>query len=285
MKFSNALVGVAVFVHGISAAATPDPNADVVALDARTPESDFETYVERSANEELWKRKGGGGGGSRGGGGGSSSSGGKGGSSSSSGGGGSSRPAPGSSSSNAGGRTTTGSGARPMYGSYYGGGATQPYGPRGTSPSGIAPVVLGTAAIAGVAFLGFAYLNANGAYAYPYRNPYTFYNVTTDRNETKPIQCLCDQYTTCGCDDNGDKTYLNDVIGNGSYAALNHSIVDVAKNDKGQDTIYINGILPNGTTASGGDTSPNAAGSMMALAQAAGWWPAATVAFALAFLL
>jgi hypothetical protein len=105
-------------------------------------------------------------------------------------------------------------------------------------------------------------------------------------NETKPVNCLCDMYNPCGCDDNNNQTYVNDLIGNGSYSNLNHTLVDVVKNSTtGNDTIYINGMLPNGTTAPGGTESPNAAGSMMALAQAVGWWPAATMAFALAFLM
>jgi hypothetical protein len=83
MKVTNAILGLAALANGISALATPE--ADTVALDAREPEPEFQSYIERSTNEELWKRKGGGGGGGRGGGGSSSgSSGGRGGSSGSS---------------------------------------------------------------------------------------------------------------------------------------------------------------------------------------------------------
>ncbi|KAI1202859.1 hypothetical protein F5X97DRAFT_191400 [Nemania serpens] len=283
MKFSNTLLGLTALTRGINGAAAPAP--DAVALDARTPQPEFETRFEPStANEELWKRKGGGGGGGRGGGGGGSSGGGRsGGSSGGSSGGGRGL---GSSTSNTGGRTTTGSGPPPRYGggAYYGGGAAQPYPAGRTSRSGIAPVLLAGAALGTVGFLGVAWLY--GAYSYPYTHPYNYHNATTNRNETKPVICLCDPYNTCGCDENNNQTYVNSLLGNGSYQALDHSVVSVTDNTTTkQSTIYINGQLPNGTTASGGTDDPNAAGSMMALAQAAGWWPAATVALALAFMI
>ncbi|KAK5633585.1 hypothetical protein RRF57_009299 [Xylaria bambusicola] len=276
MKWSNVILGAATLTHGINAVAVPE--AEDVALDTRTPPPQSETHFERSSNEELWKRKGGGGGGGRGGGGGSG--GGRGGS----GGGGGGGRGLGSSASNVGGRTTTGSGPRPSYGggAYYGGGASVPY--KAGSPAGsIAPALLTGAAIGGIGFLGVSYLY--GAYAYPFYHQYYYHNATTDKNETKPVICVCDPYDTCTCDDNGNQTYFNSVIGNGSYDGLNHTLVTVAKNDTtGNLTIYINGQVPNGTTAAGGTDDPNAANSMIALAKAAGWWPAATMAFAIAFL-
>ncbi|KAI0456246.1 hypothetical protein F5B21DRAFT_468132 [Xylaria acuta] len=282
MKFSNALVGLAALSRGINAVAVPE--AEAVELDTRTPQPEFETHAERSTNEELWKRKGGGGGGGRGGSGGSSggSSGGRGGSSGSGRGSGIGSP-----SSNQGGRTTTGTGPPPKYGggSYYGGGATAPYAAGRNSASGIAPALLTGAAIGGIGFLGIAYLH--GAWAYPYTHQYYYHNTTTDKNETKPIVCVCDPYNPCACDDNGNQTYFNSVIGDGSYNGLNHSLVTIANNETTNKlTIYINGEEPNGTTAAGGTEAPDSAGaSMMALAQAAGWWPAATMAFALAFIM
>ncbi|KAI8628979.1 hypothetical protein F5Y19DRAFT_435732 [Xylariaceae sp. FL1651] len=289
MKFSNVLLGLAAFTHGINAVAVPD--ADSVALDTRSPEPRFESYIERTTNEELWKRKGGGGGGGRGGGGSSGGSSGGSGSGGSGSGGGRGGSSGGSSSSGSrpggsnGGQTTTGSGPKPaVAGSFYPGGATVPYKAGSRTPGGIAPFVLGGAALGAVGFFGAAYLY--GAYSYPYTHPYYYHNATTNQNETKPVNCVCDMYSPCGCDDNGNQTYFNSIIGDGSYQNLNKSIVNVAKNDTtGNDTIFINGMLPNGTTAAGGTDSLNAAGSMMELAQAVGWWPAATMAFALAFLL
>ncbi|KAI1313964.1 hypothetical protein F5Y03DRAFT_765 [Xylaria venustula] len=283
MKLSNTLLGLAALTNGINAVAVPEPN--VVALDTRVPEPEFETHSERSTSEELWKRKGGGGGGGRGGGG-SSSGGGRGGSSGSSGssssGGGRGL---GSSTSNTGGRTTTGSGPKPAYGggSYYPGGAAVPYA-AGTKSGSIAPALLTGAALGGIGFLGVHYLY--GAWTYPYTHQYYYHNATTNMNETKPVICVCDPNNPCTCSDNGNQTYFDSVIGNGSYAGLNHTLVTVAKNDTtGNLTIYINGEVPNGTTASGGSEDPNAANSMVALAQAAGWWPAAGMAMALAFVI
>lgn len=63
----------------------------------------------------------------------------------------------------------------------------------------------------------------------------------------------------CGCDDNGNTTFLDSLIGDGSYAALNKSLVNVA-DINGTSTIVLNGTLPNGTTAAGGTENVNAAG-------------------------
>jgi hypothetical protein len=72
-------------------------------------------------------------------------------------------------------------------------------------------------------------------------------------NETKPVDCLCAAYAVCGCDDTGDLTFLADLIGDGSYAGLNKSVIDVA-DINGTSTIILNGTLPNGTTVA----DPNA---------------------------
>jgi hypothetical protein len=85
---------------------------------------------------------------------------------------------------------------------------------------------------------------------YPYGAPYGFYNRTSRRNETKPVTCLCQEYQPCGCDDNQDSQFLNQTIGDGSN--LNGTLVRVATVN-GTDTIFLNGTLPNGTTAPGGE--------------------------------
>lgn len=123
-----------------------------------------------------------------------------------------------------------------------------------------------------------------GAYSYPYSHPYTFRNASaranssvttrdtiTDEgvNQTKPITCLCAQYQECGCDDNSNTTYLNELIGNGSYEALNLSLVQVS-DVNGTSTILINGTLPNGTTSAGGTENANAATRM--IMEASGFW-------------
>lgn len=77
-------------------------------------------------------------------------------------------------------------------------------------------------------------------------------------NQTKPVLCFCGEYAECGCDDNGNTTFLDDLIGDGDYNKLNKSVVTVA-DVNGTSTILLNGTLPNGTTASGGTEDANSA--------------------------
>jgi hypothetical protein len=221
----------------------------------RRESTDFSAKRDVLLND-LVKRKGGGGGGKGSGSSGSSSGSSSGGSSSSGG--------RSSGSSNAGGTTSAGSGAARGYGGgkYYGGGATTPYSAGSKSPKGIAPV-----ALLGVgALVFFPGLWLYGAYMYPYSHPYGFHNASSNRNETKNVNCLCQQYSVCGCDDNDDKSYLNGIIGNGTN--LNQTLVRVA-DVNGTSQIFLNGTLPNGTTASG---STNAAsGTHGKMFESMGW--------------
>ena len=90
---------------------------------------------------------------------------------------------------------------------------------------------------------------------------------------------MCDPEVECGCDDDGNSTttVLKEMIGTGSYAQLNKSEVDVAN-----DTIFVNGTLPLGTTAAGGEDSAGA--GMRFLLQNAGWWPAVATVCAMVFI-
>jgi hypothetical protein len=63
---------------------------------------------------------------------------------------------------------------------------------------------------------------------------------------------------------------LDELIGDGSYANLNKTLVNVA-DVNGTSTIVINGTLPNGTTASGGTDDASMAG-MRIVAQSSGYW-------------
>jgi len=291
MKFPVLLVASCAIFH---TTALSIPRAEIAAelitrdiVNARDAAWNEESWNEEG--EDLWKRKGGGGGGGRGSSGssssggsssgssssGSSSSGSSGSSSGSSSSGGSSSGSSrgsGSSSSNTGGRTKTGSGASRGYGggSYYGGGSATPYRSGLASPLGITPLLLGVGALS-----IFPGLWLYGAYSYPYTHSYTFHNSSDTNssnpngaNETKPVTCLCAQYAECGCDDNTNSTYMDSIIGNGSYDALNKSLVTVA-DVNGSSTILINGTLPNGTTASGGTSSAALGRSMM---EASGYW-------------
>lgn len=78
---------------------------------------------------------------------------------------------------------------------------------------------------------------------------------------------------------------MNDLLGNGSTAALAANQVSVA-DVNGTSTLLINGTLANGTTAAGGTDSPNAAGGgMHSLLQHAGYWPAVVTVAAIVFAL
>ena len=147
-------------------------------------------------------------------------------------------------------------------GRYYGGGGAVPYTAGRTSASGIAPYFL-----AGSALAFFPGVWLYGAYAYPYGHPVTYHNDTTNRNDTRPVNCVCAQYSECGCDNNNDTDYINSV-------ANNNTISRVA-DANGTSTLFVNGTLPNGTTAAGGSdsTSTSAAGSFrQGLLEMSGWW-------------
>ena len=163
----------------------------------------------------------------------------------------------------------------PAYGGgrFYGGGAAKPYKAGGSTPSGIAPVFFVAGALA---FWPGVWLY--GAHRYHFERPYTFYNSTTQRNESKPVDCACSPRGDCGCDENPDKQYLDSLIGDGSYAGLNKSLINVA-DVNGKSTILLNGTLPEGTA----DAFNNGGDGLRELARYAGWWPLAATVCAIAF--
>ncbi|KAK5992463.1 hypothetical protein PT974_05868 [Cladobotryum mycophilum] len=257
--------------------------------------------ISQSEEHDLFKRKGGGGGGGRGGGGGGGGGGGKGGSSgggssggsrggssggSSSGGKGGSSGSGSSSSgnrspnSNTGGASRGGSGPRPTYGGgrYYGGGSATPYAAGRRSPiGGILPFAL----LGGAALAFWPGVWLYGAYMYPYHHPYIFHNNTSNKNETLDVLCGCGTYDVCGCDENNNTAYFDSLIGNGSYDALNKSLVNVAMVN-GTNTLLINGTLPNGTTID--DPSASAGVGMRTMVEMLGFWPAITAVLVTVFL-
>lgn len=167
-----------------------------------------------------------------------------------------------SSSSNRGGTSRSGSGRQPTYagGSSYAGGAATPYAAGGRSPRGIFPFLL---PIGALAFFPGIWLY--GAYAYPYSHHYNYTNDTSKQNESLPVVCLCQEYSECGCDENNNGTFYQDLF-NGTVPK-NSSDVRVV-NVNGTETIYINGTLPNGTTL----RDPNASSASNHAAEAAGYW-------------
>ncbi|KAI9846622.1 MAG: hypothetical protein M1838_001221 [Thelocarpon superellum] len=284
---------------------------DVTArLLGRAPES-HAIRSDESLTSDLEKRRGGGGGGGgggKGGGGGSSSSSGSSGessgssssgssgssssgssgSSSSSGSSGGASAGSFSSSSNAGGSTVRGSGVAPSYGGggrYYGGGSASPYTSGRRSPLGITPFLLPLAALA--IFSGpWLY----PAYAYPYSHPYYF----QDRNHTNstnpngttvalPVECLCQEYSVCGCDDNNG-TFLETILPNGSDTSnLNRSLIQINMVN-GTKTIVLNGTLPNGTTAPGG-TDPSSGATKQVVLQHSIWMVLGAVVYGMVWML
>ncbi|KAJ5806936.1 hypothetical protein N7474_010528 [Penicillium riverlandense] len=233
MKFSW-LPTFLLLSSGVTSLSIPNLN-DLVARHA-------DPNPETSDLIDLEKRRGGGGGGGRSGGG--FSSGGSGGGRTSSSGssrGGISNSGSTSSSSNLGGSTSHGSGVQPKYGggSYYAGGATTPYRSGSKTAGGISPHLV---AGAGLGFLGGAWL-AHSYYLYPYPHAYLY------NEQSYPVECVCAQYSECGCGDNQNQTYYTSLFhGERPENSTNVRVLDV----NGTTTIYINGTLPNGTTAASG---------------------------------
>lgn len=77
-------------------------------------------------------------------------------------------------------------------------------------------------------------------------------------------------YAECGCDDDGNTTFLDSLIGDGTYSKLNLSLVQVVDYPNGTSEIVLNGTLPNGTTVAGGDEDVN--GGAKRMIEASGYW-------------
>lgn len=162
--------------------------------------------------------------------------------------------------------SSSSSSVRPSYGGgkYYGGGATSSYTAGRRSPLGILPLGLGLVTAA----LIFPGIWLYGVYSYPYTNGYRFRNSTRNRTTTKrqeqevvlPVTCLCQYYNACGCDDNGNTTFLDSIIGDGTN--LNSSLVHIGPVN-GTQTIVLNGTLPNGTDTT--EDSPTSGSSSRGL--------------------
>jgi len=267
MKVSQLLTCL-VAAQAINAASIPETNNALHVVEARRVVPPSELF---SPDNTLERRKGGGGrGGSSGGGG----SGGRTGGSSGSGGGRT------SGSSNLGGATRSGSGTTRSFGGgkYYAGGAATPYTAGGRTPG--KGLLAGTLILPATMLLIMPGLWLYSVYPYHYNNPYRFYNQsatnndnndnnndrrelwtrqTQGRNESLPVMCLCQEYSVCGCEENDDdQSYLDELVGNGSYAALNKTLVTVS-DVNGTKTLVLNGTLPNGTTAPGGTDDDSAA--------------------------
>lgn len=140
-----------------------------------------------------------------------------------------------------------------------------------------APLLLGAALGAGAyAFWPGTWYHA--PYYYPYSHAHSYYNRSSNQNETRPVACGCDSTVVCACEDTGNATFMNELVGDGSYARLQNSSDIAIGNVNGTQTLLINGTLPLGTTAAGGTDVPeedddSVSPTGAAVLNAAGWWP------------
>lgn len=105
------------------------------------------------------------------------------------------------------------------------------------------PFLLGGAALGLGIGLGAGAL-AYGAYNYDLDRA-TYYNETAMAQQTSSVKCYCARYQPCSCDRSDDEgAYVESLIGNGSYAAMQENKVTKISNN----TLYIDGSLTNGTT-------------------------------------
>ena len=140
--------------------------------------------------------------------------------------------------------------------------------------------------MAGAALAIYPGLWLYGAYEYPYNHDYSFHNSTNSsepqgQNETLPVVCLCQMYSACGCDNNSNTTYLDSLVGNGSAADENGTLVHVG-DVNGTKTLIINGTLPNGTN---GTSSTTSGAARKQLLEHSGFWLVGAIVWATVWLL
>jgi len=66
-----------------------------------------------------------------------------------------------------------------------------------------------------------------------------------------PVTCACAPASACGCDDNGDATYVQQFFTGANGTASNNDSVAQFVPINGTSTVVLNGSLPNGTDGSG----------------------------------
>ena len=141
-------------------------------------------------------------------------------------------------------------------GRYFAGGASVAYVAGRRSPGGISPVFLPVGALA-----FFPAIWLYGAYQYRWpEEEYTYFNTTTNEEETRPVECFCAQYAECGCEERGEDDFIQEVANNETIS----QVVDV----NGTETLVINGTLSNGTA----EAQAQSLGSKQALLEMSGWW-------------
>ncbi|MCJ1350267.1 MAG: hypothetical protein MMC33_000248 [Icmadophila ericetorum] len=127
--------------------------------------------------------------------------------------------------------------------------SSSPYSSGQRSPGGIIPYFL-AGGVAGAALysLPYGYWGLYGLYAYPWSHPYYYHNTSSSdpsSNETLPVVCYCAAYSACGCDDNGNTTFISSLLANGSGTAQIETV-------NGTREVVLNGTLANGTVDASG---------------------------------
>lgn len=89
-------------------------------------------------------------------------------------------------------------------------------------------------------------------YAYHFDRDIDYLNKTSNRNESLPVMCLCQEYSVCGCDENHNQTYVDALVANATNVTTNGPVRSKIAEVNGTRTLLINGTLDNGTTADGG---------------------------------
>ena len=145
--------------------------------------------------------------------------------------------------------------------------------------------------MAGAALGIFPGLWLYGAYEYNYNHDYSYHNRTNTsepqgQNETIPVTCLCQMYSACGCDNNSNTTYLDSLVGNGSAADENSTLIHIGLVN-GTKTLIINGTLPNGTNGTDDTTSTTsgAGAARHTLLEHSGFWLVGAIVGAIVWFL
>ena len=88
-------------------------------------------------------------------------------------------------------------------------------------------------------------------------------------------------YSACGCDNNTNTTYLDTLVGNGSTADENSTLIHIGEVN-GTKTLIINGTLPNGTNGTSSTTSSAARRNLL---EYSGFWLVGAIVGATVWLL
>lgn len=126
-----------------------------------------------------------------------------------------------------------------------------PYTSGKRSDTGMVPVYLSLSLV--IPFFAGSWLYGS-VYAYSFNHGINYHNTTTNKNETLPVTCLCQEFSVCGCDENHNQTYTDALVANATSPVNNTDGIIMSKitDVNGTRTLVINGTLENGTTADGG---------------------------------